>query len=79
MHPLFNICIIYVKCKGMYTFTGTWKIIYLDLALFSESSAFITYSIVLSCVLSKKYVKVINNVVSSAYIIHVNMLLACEK
>ena len=67
------------------------QIIYLDLALFSdslfifnhsttlESSAFITDSIVLSYVLSLKDVKVLNNVVSSAYIINLNMLLACEK
>ena len=37
------------------------------------------FPIVLSCVLSLKDFKVLNNVVSSAYIIHLNMLLACEK
>ena len=54
---------------------------YLDLDLFSdnlfifndsttsERSAFI-------CILFPKYVKLLNSVVSSAYIIHLNMLLA---
>ena len=65
---------------------GTWKIIYLDFYLFSdnlfifnhsitlESSAFIKDSLV--SILFPKYVKLLNSVVSSAYIINLNILLA---
>ena len=68
---------------------GTWKIIYLDLDLFSdnlficnhsitlESSALIKYSLV--CILFPKDFKLLNSVVSSAYIINLNILLALEK
>ena len=42
-----------------------------------ESSAFTKYSLV--CILCPKYFKLLNSVVSSAYIINLNMLLACEK
>ena len=42
-----------------------------------ESSAFIKYSLV--SILFPKYAKLLNNVVSSAYIINLNILLASEK
>ena len=76
----------------MYTFVGDMKnhifrfcVLFNDsLFIFSdsatlESSSFIKDPIVLSCVLSLKYVKVLSKIVSSAYIINLNMLLACEK
>ena len=68
---------------------GTWKIIYLYFDLFSdnlfifnhsmtlESSAFIKYSLV--SISFPKYAKLLNNVVSSAYIMNLNILLASEK
>ena len=66
---------------------GTWKIIYLDLfsdnlficnhSITLESSAFIKYSLV--CILFPKDFKLLNSVVSSAYIINLNILLAWEK
>ena len=65
---------------------GTWKIIYLDFDLFSdnlfifyhsitlESSAFIKDSLV--SILFPKDAKLLNSVVSSEYIINLNILLA---